>query len=272
VIYSERSPIVTALLTNNTLFTLEEKQGKGMVKAWSTEGQLQGKYPLPTALQSLDLHHYSESNSLLVRQMDPISGIRYLLINPAYTQAIEIVNESLDQTKLPPIESHWQYINSYDGTPISVLLIKPKDIPRPRSAPSLFLPMPEYSDDLLRFQPDLAISQQILRQGGICVFVFPRGSRRLGRAAYQQGTGPHLQLAYDDLQATLAYCNLHQIGAADRRMIWATGEQSLSGAVLSVQRPDLADAIYLSQVQYDLREDKQRANPFFFTFLVVFAG
>lgn len=263
VIHPGRSPIVTAILTNNTLFTLEEKTGKGEVKAWSTEGLLQAIYPLPATLQSLDFHYYPESNNLLVRQMDPIGGIRYIVINPAYTQPIEIVHQSLDQSALPPMESSWQYINSYDGAAVPIMIVKSKGLPQLRSAPSLFIPMPDKSEDLLRFQADLAISHQVLKQGGICIFVFTRGTRHLGKEGYQQGTGPNLQLAFDDLQAALAYCNFHHIGARDQRSVWTASEQALNGAALLVQRPDLAKAIYLYGGSYDLRTDFREEDPFF---------
>lgn len=255
--------IVDAILKNNGLYTLEETAGKGQLRHWTLAGQLQAQYQLPDALQQLDLQFYPETGTLLVRQLDVDGGLRYIAVNPAYSQPVEVVHETLSDHSSPPLKKAWHKIQSYDGTAIPVCIVHSARLSRVEAAPSLFIPMPDQPTALLHSQPDLALSNRFLSRGGILVFVFSRGNRRLGREWYQQGTGPSLQLAFDDLQAALTYSNTQRIGQAAQRSVWAVAEQALSGAALLAQRPDLARNIFLAQGRYDLRPTGQDQSSFF---------
>lgn len=254
--------IMEALLTQNGFYTLEEKDGKSRLRQWSLGGQLLAQYPLPEALQVIDLSFYPESGTVLVRQIDAISGMRYLAINPDYTQAVEIVHQTLADP-IRPLEGTWRTIRSYDGTNLPICLVHSSPLQETKAVSSLFIPLPNRPKDLLQSQMDLALANRLLNRGGVAVFIFPRGNRRLGKAWYQAGTGPQLQLAFDDLQATLSYCNQQQIGAPDRRSVWAVAEQALNGGALLVQRPDLSQSVFLDQGSYDLRPESPGASPIF---------
>jgi hypothetical protein len=255
LIEAEDMPIIDAVVADSIIWTLQEWPGKTCVKKWSLEGGLLKTFWLPEAILALDMKYYPGSGTLLVRQVSPTDGVKWLAINEQYRQEIEPVYSSLKPKAQLRLTTDWQYIKSYDGTELPILIIRRADAVKINKTASLIIPIPNQGKDLIQGQPDLAFINRFLTENGLLVIVFPRGNRRLGKNWYEQGTGSRLQLAYDDLQATLAYCNQKQIGQADKRAIWATKEQALSTAALVVQRPDLVDAVYLQKGIYDFRMD-----------------
>lgn len=244
--------ITAAIITERGIYTLESQFGKNWLRLWSMDGNLLEEYSLPEALQQVSLNYYPGNGALLIQQLDPACGIRYVVVNPAYPQKVEIVHESLVNRSLT-IHSEWRKIKSYDGTPILICLVYTGKLADKKEAASLFLPMPNQPLDLTYVHKDLAMANRLLHRQGILVFVFTRGNRLLGKKWYQAGSGPRLQLAFDDLQASISYCNHQAIGKSDRRSVWATAEQALNGAALLVQRPELVQRLYLGPGGFDLR-------------------
>lgn len=258
IVEPENFPIVDALIQDSTLWTLQELPGETWVNQWTLDGSFVKKYRIPSAVLALDLQYYSSDGTLLVRQMSVEDGTRWIAINDQYRQAIEPVYRSLAPENHLPITQKWQTIKSYDGTDIPILILDRTGSGSSDQAASLFIPLPNEAKELGQNLPDLAFCNRVLSDNGLVVFLFPRGNRRLGKSWYQAGTGAKLQLAYDDLQATLSFCNQQQLGQAQKRLIWGIKEQALTTAALAVQRPDLAKAVFLQEGRYDLRPSQEQ--------------
>lgn len=245
-----------ARLQDSTIISLHHNQKYAALRTYSLDGQLRHQQALSSALLSLDFEYYKEGDHTLVRQLSPEDGLRWLNIDRKLPIQVEPVYRSLIPTAQISIQQAWKRIPSYDGTYIPLVVYhKPSSLPLKKRS-SLIIPV---SSDLEVFRKnlvDLSVVNRALQSEMIIIFVFPRGNQRLGQEWFLDGSGPRMQLAYDDLQACLSFLNEQKIGQSDQRNIWGIQEGALSAAALYMQRPELAARVILQEGIYDLRKLK----------------
>ncbi len=249
-----------AKLQDSIILSLNNKGKHTALRAYSLQGQLLYDYELPPALMSIDLEYYAEGDHTLVRQLSPEDGLRWLNIDPKLPVQVEPVYRSLVPRTQIPIQSDWIRIPSYDGTYIPLVIYNRQSKLPLKKKPSLIIPVSSDFETFRRQLVDLSVVNRGLQSEMLVIFVFPRGNQKIGQQWFLNGSGPHLQLAYDDLQACLSYLNEQQIGASDQRTVWGIQEGALSAAALYMQRPELASRVILQDGIYDLRKLKIQQN------------
>lgn len=249
-----------AKLQDSTILGLNHKEKYAALRAYSLQGQLLYDHELPPALMSIDFKYYPEGKHTLVRQLSPEDGLRWLNIDRTLPVQVESVYRSLVSSAQIPIQSNWTRIPSYDGTYIPLVIYNRPGILPLKKRPSIIIPVSSDFETFRRQLIDLSVVNRGLQSDMTVIFIFPRGNQKLGQQWFLNGSGPRLQLAYDDLQACLSYLNEQQIGAANQRTVWGIQEGALSAAALYMQRPELASSVILQDGIYDLRKLKTQQN------------
>ncbi len=221
------------------LFALFLENAHSVMREYSTSGELLREVPLPglssvgdwTGEWSEDDVFFNMSSFLM-----PPTVYRYSIESGTMTEYMT-VGATVDAD---PYMTEQVWYESKDGTPISMFIVRPRDIKLDGSNPTM---LSGYGGFASPVTPEFARNRFFwMEQGGIFATPNLRGGNEYGEGWHRDGMLANKQNTFDDFIAAAEWLVAEGYTSPERLAVWGGSNGGLLVGAFIAQRPDLAAA------------------------------